>query len=208
VVCPQLVQLSVRAQPRDGERRLLAGGHDEVELGGELAQERRQQLVGVRAVERVIVVEHQDAGLGQVCELRRQRRSNGAQRRTYGQTQEHEGVAPEGRIERLQRRDHGWNERRDVAIVLVEGDVGGRADGLPQPGGQQGGLAVAGRRGDQGELAVEPSLEASEQRGASDQVGRNAGRQEFGTEGVGRGLQGRGRKHLVTLFFNGTATTE
>src|SRR5207302_3468198 len=56
-------------------------------------------------------------------------------------------------------------------------------------------LTVAGWRGDQGELAVEPSLEAGEQRGAGHQIGRYARRQEFGTEGVGRGLQARGNKH-------------
>ena len=118
----------------------------------------------------------------------------GTEHLLLGLLREQEGVAAEGGHERLQRRDHGRDERNAVGIVLVEGEVGGRAGSRAQPGGQQGGLAVASRGGDQGELAGQPSLEAGEQRGAGHQIGWNAGRQELGAECVGARLQARRKR--------------
>src|SRR5262249_61263252 len=69
-----------------------------------------------------------------------------------------------------------------------------------QPGGEQGGLAVAGGRGDQGELAGEPGLEAGEQGGAGHQVGREARRNELGAERARMGFPGQSGSHLLTHF--------
>src|SRR3954447_2512446 len=112
-----------------------------------MAEERRQQLVDVRAVERVIVVEHEHRVLGQVRDFRRQRGGQVSGRREHGQAQQQQRVPSEVGSKRLQRRDEGKGKGNHVGVVFVQREVGGGARRFPQPGGEQRRLAVAGRRG-------------------------------------------------------------
>ena len=147
----QFGQLAPGAQPGQGQRGILTGGDDQVQLGRQVLDQEGQGIVDRPGVEDVVVVEDEHdiaRDGGDVVEQGRQRRLGwrGLRRLEHGQ----HPFADPGR-DRLQGRDQVGQEAAGVAVAFVERQPRHRSPAARDPFADQGGLAEAGRSGDQGQ---------------------------------------------------------
>ena len=147
----QLGQLASGAQSGQGQGWILAGGDDQVQLGRQVLDQEGQRIVHRLGVEDVVVVEHEHdiaRDGGDVVEQGRQRRLEwrGLRRLEHGQYP----FADPGR-NRLQGRDQIGQEAAEVAVAFIERQPRHRSPAARDPFADQGGLAKAGRSGDQGQ---------------------------------------------------------
>ena len=150
---PHLHQLTAGAQLGQRQRRVGAGGEDQMQPRRLVLEDERHSVVHLRRVEHVVVVQHEDDlrrhgfDLVEQCGERRLRH-----RRGRGQQLQRRVADPGHR--RLEGGHQVRPEQRGVVVPAVQGQPGDRRAGRgrrAEPFGEQRRLAEAGRRGQDGE---------------------------------------------------------
>lgn len=127
----QLRQLPLRAQPREGQARVLARGDDDVKPAWSVLDQERDGRVDRTRVDGVEVVEDQDDGLavGVVVELVEQRREDRFMLGAVRRLGHRERLGADGRRRGPQRGDEVPQEAPEITVGLVE-----REPRTPLPG--------------------------------------------------------------------------
>ena len=131
-----------------------------------MVEQKSKGLVNRLRFDNVVVVEHEHELVrdgGDVIQQRPQRRLD---RWRLGRIQQREGILANPRLHRLQCSDEVSPEQRWLIVVLVKRDPCPRpfaGRGSCQPFSQHRRLAETRRRGDQGQLALDPLVQALDQ---------------------------------------------
>ena len=155
-----------------------------------MIQQESQLLMNRRRVDDVIVVEDQHKRRGNVGNVIDQRGQQHFRRRGLRTLQHGLRGVTDGRIDLLQRGDEVREETRRIAVALVEREPGQRPalpGGAGAPFTQQRGLAEAGGRGDQREVAGQALVNLRQQALARNEVRRFRWSVEFGCQQLHRG---------------------
>ena len=131
----QLGESALGAQAGQGQRRILAGGDDQVQPGRQVLQQEGESLVDGTRVDRVVVVQHQDQAVwqgGDVVEHGRQDRLGWRRLRGLERGQR---ALSHGRGDRLQRRDRDRPENEWGRCPHRPATARRPASLAPRPGG-------------------------------------------------------------------------
>ncbi len=162
-------ELQAAAQAVEGQWGIGAGDQDEVDVGGQVLDEAGHEGVDVGGLDDVVVVEGEDEGCGAggeavqdgIGEAERREEGRGAEQLIDGGESAGVDLADGG--------DEVEQEGGQVVILLVEGEPGVGAAGGLEPVADEGGLAVAGGRGDEEQPAVGVGGELVQQARAGDE---------------------------------------
>ena len=199
---PHLDELVAGAETWQGERRVLAAGDHQVHGRWQVVEQERDRGVDGRGACEVVVVEDQQTGGWQGGQVVDEDGDHDLGRRRPRGVEPGQRPPACGRGDRLEGGDEVAEHLVEVLVALVEGEPGDRTVQAGDPGGQQAGLARAGRgRQQRAPGPVEAGVEAGEQPGPRDQVGAGPGHEQLGrqqgqTGGAGH-APGQGGGHLV-----------
>jgi hypothetical protein len=177
----QLGHLAAGAQAGEGELRILAGGDDQVQLRRQVIEQEGHRLVDRPRIDRVVVIQHENEAIrqgGELVEEGRQDRFDRRLRRLQHSCNPGTGICGN----RLDRRHEVGEEPRRVVVSLVQRQPGAGVSACGDPFAHQGCLAKSGRRGDEGELAMQSVVQLVEQAGAGDDQRPDRGNVELGDQ--------------------------
>ena len=181
----QLGQPPARAQTRQRQLRIFARGEHQVQLRGQVLEQKGQCRVDGGRLQRVVVVEHQDHARGQGVQLVQQRGEDRFGGRGLRRIEQGGDAAAKRGLGGLQRRDQVGQKARRVVFAGVERQPGHARSVCArrgQPLAQQRGFAKAGRRRKQRQGAPQAPVQARKQARARDAVRRRRGKVELGAE--------------------------
>ena len=158
-------------QYAEGQPGILPGGDHQVQAFGRMLQERRKQLMDRLLVDGVIVVQYQHKVAPQFVQIVDQDAGKDGHRGNGGAGQQRLRLCQRVGKDGLYSAREISQKHAEVIIVLVERQPGAGVFAGVQPGAQQGGLAEAGRRGNQDERAAQAAIQQFFQTRAMHQVG-------------------------------------
>ena len=123
----QLGQLVPNAQTGQRERWILAGGNDQVDLGGQALDQKGKRIVNRLGINDMVIIQHEDKRIldgGDVIEQRRQNRLGGRRLRRLERAQDsftqiHHNLVGPMQGQRLQGRDEVSQKAVKVVIAFV-----------------------------------------------------------------------------------------
>ncbi len=179
-----LGEIAAGPQPGEGQRRVGPGADDQPHLRRQPLEQERHPRLDRRTLGEVVVVQHQHDVVGEHAQLVEHHRQHGLDRPAAAE--QRQPRRPRAGCRPLQRREHVGPERVGVAVGGIERHPGHRASVTRgcQPGGEQRGLAEAGRRRHQREPG--PGAERLLEPGAGDEPVARGRDEELGLDQGGR----------------------
>ena len=178
----QLVHLSARAQARQGQRRIFAGGDDQMQLRRQVLHQKGKGLIHRQRIDLVEIVEDEDdrvCGGGNVVEQGRELRFS---MRWLRGLQVRQRPGTNAWHYALQRGNQIGQKTGGIAIARIQGEPRDRPPATRGPCAEQRGLSKSGRGRNQGQLAVQAGIELRDEPGAENGIWLGRGPIEFGGE--------------------------